>query len=120
MNKREWVEKIGKTIDAKDSSGFAAFITEDGIFRFGNQPEVKGRKAIDDYVAAFFNMIKKSEHTLINLWDNEDAITWQGQVLYTRLDGKQVTINFVNILYMKGDLASDYLIYIDNTPLFAE
>jgi len=120
MNTREWIEKIGNTIDAKDSEGFASFITEDGIFRFGNQPEVSGRKAISDYVAAFFTMIKKSQHSVVNIWDIKDSVIWQGQVLYTRLDDKQVNINFTNIFYMKDKLISDYLIYIDNSPLFAE
>ena len=120
MDTRSWIEKIGRTIDAKDSDGFASFITEDGIFRFGNQPDVKGRKAIADYVAAFFSMIKSSKHSIVNVWDEKNTIIWQGQVLYTRLDDKQVTINFTNIFYMKGDLITDYLIYIDNAPLFAE
>lgn len=120
MDTRGWIHSIEKTIDAKDSNAFADFITEDGIFRFGNQPEVKGRKAIADYVAAFFSMIKSSQHKLVNVWDNKDSITWQGQVTYTRLDGKQVMVNFVNIFYMKDKLISDYLIYIDNSPLFAE
>ncbi len=118
-NVKAWIEKIGNAIDAKDSEGFANFITEDGIFRFGNQPEVKGRKAIADSVAAFFGMIKKSEHRIVNVWDNGNAIVWQGEVTYTRLDDKIVPVNFTNIFYMKENLISDYLIYIDNTPLFA-
>src|SRR5438034_4188745 len=108
MNTRDWIEKIGNAIDAKDSDRFASFITEDGVFRFGNQPEVKGRKAISDYVAAFFNMIKKSKHSIVNIWDNKDSIIWQGQVLYTRLDDKQVSVNFANIFYMKDGMITDY------------
>jgi len=126
METKTWLEKIGKTIDAKDSVGFVNFLTEDGIFRFGNQPDVKGRKAVADYAAAFFNMIKSSEHEIVNYWHPpvggqvSDCIIWQGKVLYTRLDEKKVTVNFCNIFYMKGELIDQYLIYIDNTPLFAE
>jgi len=120
METKTWLEKIGKTIDAKDSVGFANFLTEDGIFRFGNQPDVKGRKAVADYVAAFFGMIKSSEHEIVNFWQQGDCIIWQGKVLYTRLDEKKITVNFCNIFYMKGELIEQYLIYIDNAPLFAE
>ena len=117
---KNWIEKIGKTIDAKDAKAFSEYMIEDGSFRFGNQPEVTGRKAIEDYVAAFFKMIKASEHEIINCWDNKDHIIWEGRVTYTRLDNKKVSVNFTNIFYIKNGLIDKYNIYIDNTPLFAE
>ncbi|MFA5012759.1 MAG: nuclear transport factor 2 family protein [Ignavibacteria bacterium] len=119
MDRKEWLEKIGDIIDAKDSAGFSNLLTEDGIFKFGNADEVKGRKKVEEYVAAFFNMIKGSQHKVVNFWEQGDSVVWQGEVLYTRLDGKQVNVNFCNIFYMKDDLIEKYLIYIDNTPLFA-
>jgi hypothetical protein len=120
LDTKSWLQKVGKTIDAKDAKGFAELITPGGSFRFGNQPEVVGRKPIEDYVTAFFNMIKKSEHEIINYWDNGGHIIWEGRVTYTRLDDKKVQVNFTNIFYMKDGLVDKYYIYIDNTPLFAE
>lgn len=120
MDTKAWLTEIGKTIDGKDSAGFADFLTEDGIFRFGNQPEVKGRKAVTDYVEAFFNMIKSSSHEIVNFWNSGSNVIWEGRVHYTRLDGRKVDVNFCNLFYMKGDLIKQYLIFIDNTPLFAE
>ena len=38
---------------------------------------------------------------------------------YVRLDGRSVTVPFVNVFAMRGNLVQDYLIYIDNTPLYA-
>ncbi|MBZ0203814.1 MAG: nuclear transport factor 2 family protein [Ignavibacteria bacterium] len=116
---KNWLEKIGKSIDAKDAKGFSEFITDSGSFRFGNQPEVIGRKAIEDYVAAFFGMIGSSVHEIVNFWDSGDHVIWEGRVTYTRLDGKLVPVNFTNIFYMKDGLIEKYNIYIDNTPLFA-
>ncbi len=43
----------------------------------------------------------------------------KGSCTYTRLDGSQVTIPFVNVFYLQGDKIARYLIYIDNGPLFA-
>ena len=119
MNRKEWLELLGGAIDAKDSELFASYLTEDGIFRFGNAEPVKGRRAVADYVAAFFNMIKGSEHRVVNFWEQGDNVIWQGEVDYTRLDGKKVKVQFTNIFYMKDSLIDQYLIYIDNTPLFA-
>ena len=119
MNRKQWLEEIGKVIDSKDAEKFASYITENGTFKFGNNDAVIGRKPISDYVAAFFTMIKSSEHKVVNFWDTGDNIIWQGEVLYTRLDEKKVNVIFTNIFYMNGSLIDKYLIYIDNTPLFA-
>lgn len=119
MEIRKWLESIGSTIDSMDADKFASFLTDDCTFRFGNQQPVEGKLATRDYVAAFFKMIGGSKHKVINYWKSDNSIVWQGEVLYTRLDGKQVTVNFVNVFYMNGNLIKDYLIYIDNAPLFA-
>lgn len=118
METKKWLESIENSIDSKDANMFVQFLTDDCIFRFGNQPEIKGKTATRDYVAAFFEMINSSRHSIIDFWIRDDSVVWQGEVLYTRLDGKQVNVNFVNILKLNGKLIKDYLIYIDNAPLF--
>lgn len=118
MELRNWLTKLYETIDSKDADGFASFITEDGLFRFGNAPAVEGRTAIRDLVAGFFTTIKASEHKIVNAWKNDDVIVWQGEVRYTRNDGSQLTVPFANIFYMEGDLIKEYLIYIDNSQLY--
>lgn len=119
METKNWLESIGKSIDSKDADKFVEFLTDDCIFRFGNQPDVKGKEETRNYVAAFFNMIAGSEHRIINFWKDNNSIVWQGEVIYTRLDRKKIKLNFVNIFYMRENLIKDYLIYIDNTPLFS-
>lgn len=120
MEIKQWLESIGTTIDSMNADNFVQYLTDDCTFRFGNQPDIIGKKATRDYVAEFFKMIGGSKHEVINFWKEEDSIVWQGEVLYTRLDGNIVAINFVNIFYMQGNLIKDYLIYIDNGPLFAQ
>jgi len=116
---KEWLESIGKAIDSGSADKFVEFLTDDCIFRFGNQPEVIGKTATRDYVAAFFKMIGGSKHKVVDFWTGDNSVVWQGEVLYTRLDEKQVNVNFTNIFRMNGNLIQEYLIYIDNTPLFA-
>jgi hypothetical protein len=116
---KNWLESIGKSIDSMDADNFVRFLTDDCIFRFGYQPEIKGKAATRDYVAEFFKMIGGCKHRVADFWKGQDSVVWQGEVLYTRLDGKKVNIKFANIFYLKGELIKEYLIYIDNTPLFA-
>ncbi len=119
METKKWLGSIGDSIDTLDADKFVKFLTDDCTFRFGNQPEVKGKTETRDYVASFFKMIAGCKHKVVNYWEKENSIVWQGEVLYKRLDGKEVAVNFVNVFHMKGTLIEDYLIYIDNTPLFA-
>jgi ketosteroid isomerase-like protein len=116
----KWIESIAESIDTMDADKFVQFLTDDCIFRFGNRPDVIGRKEIRDYVDAFFGMIGSSKHNVLNFWKGNDSIVWQGEVLYTRLDGRKVNVCFVNIFHLRGNLIKEYLIYIDNTPLFAK
>ncbi|MBN8570218.1 MAG: nuclear transport factor 2 family protein [Ignavibacteria bacterium] len=118
-NLHGWLKELHTTIDAMNPEGFASYIKEDGAFRFGNMEPVIGRKAIEDAVRYFWTTIKGSQHKIVNAWQNGDYITWQGEVLYTRHDDKQVKVNFVNIFRMEGDKIAEYLIYIDNTPVYA-
>jgi hypothetical protein len=119
LDTRKWLESIGKSIDSLNADKFVEFLTEECTFRFGNQPEVKGKIPTRDYVSAFFKMIGGSEHKVLDFWKREDSVVWQGEVLYTRLDGKKVTVQFANIFKMDESLIKDYIIYIDNTPLFS-
>jgi hypothetical protein len=64
-------------------------------------------------------MIGGCKHKVNDYWKREDSVVWQGEVLYNRLDGKQVTVNFVNIFHLRENLIKNYIIYIDNSPLFA-
>ena len=68
---------------------------------------------------AFFASIHSSHHDILNNWEPAGHLVSQGMVTYTRLDGRKVTVPFVNIFNMQGKLVQDYLIYIDNTPLYA-
>ncbi|MDD5361927.1 MAG: nuclear transport factor 2 family protein [Ignavibacteria bacterium] len=119
MDRIKWIESIGKAIDSLDADKFVEFLSDDCVFRFGNQPEVNGKIPTRDYVAGFFGMIGGSAHKVLDFWEKGNTVVWQGEVTYTRLDGKKVDVGFVNIFHLNGSLIEDYLIYIDNAPLFA-
>jgi hypothetical protein len=119
MPNKDWWSSLFATIDGKRAQEFAGFLTDDGEFRFGSQPAVHGQANVAAYVDAFFGMIGGSSHELLRAWDGDGTTVGEGLVHYTRLDGSQVTIPFVNVFYLQGDKIARYLIYIDNGPLFA-
>ena len=119
MASEQWWTDLFATIDGKQASRFASYLSEDGEFRFGSTPAVHGRANVAAYVDAFFGMIGGSKHELVRTWQGADTLVAEGLVTYTRLDLSQVTLPFVNVFDMRGDEIARYLIYIDNAPLFA-
>jgi ketosteroid isomerase-like protein len=119
MHDQHWWNSLLATIDGKHAHDFAQFLTQDGEFRFGNQPSVHGREHVEAYVAAFFGMIGSSRHELERTWRDGDTRVCEGRVTYTRLDGSQLTVPFANVFYLRGDEIARYLIFIDNGALFA-
>jgi hypothetical protein len=114
-----WTVPLYQAIDAKDTPRFLSFLTENAQFRFGNYPPAVGQAAIGAAVDGFFASIRSSRHDILNNWDLPGHLVSQGSVTYTRLDGGTVAVPFVNVFTMRGKLIQDYLIYIDNTPLYA-
>jgi ketosteroid isomerase-like protein len=114
-----WLARLFAAIDARDAQAFAAFLTEDALFRFGSAPPVRGRDAVREVVGGFFLAIASCRHRLLHCWQDGEALAMQGEVTYGRLDGGTVMLPFVNVLQLRGTGIREYLIYIDNAPLFA-
>ena len=112
------IRQLFQSIDAMDTDKFLTFLTDDAQFRFGNAPPAVGKKAVGQAVGGFFGTIKGISHRLINTWTEAGSFVCQGEATYTRHDGSQVTLPFVNVFGMNGDRIKDYLIYIDITPLY--
>ena len=119
MPEAHWTTDLYKAIDAKDTRRFLSFLTETAQFRYGNYPPAVGHAAIGAAVDGFFASIRSSRHDILNNWEPPGHLVSQGLVTYIRLDGRSVTVPFVNVFNMSGQLVQDYLIYIDNTPLYA-
>jgi len=119
MPEVHWTADLYKAIDAKDTRRFLSYLTDNAQFRFANYPPAVGHAAIGAAVDGFFASIRSSRHDILNNWEPPGHLVSQGVVTYVRLDGGSVTVPFVNIFNMRGNRVQDYLIYIDNTPLYA-
>ena len=119
MADRAWWDGLFNTIDGKDVPGFLAHLTPDAEFRFANNPSAHGHEQIGAVVGGFFGAIGGSRHRFIRSWQDADSAVCEGEVTYTRHDGSTLTVPFVNVFYLRGDKVARYLIFIDNSALFA-
>lgn len=106
-------------IDERDVDQFVQFLTPDATFRFGSAPPVQGRQAIADAVAGFFATIAGCSHRLDRTVADGGAVICEGEVSYQRQDGSSVTLPFVDVFEMDGELIDQYKIYLDIGPLYA-
>ncbi|MGI9203752.1 MAG: nuclear transport factor 2 family protein [Woeseiaceae bacterium] len=115
-----FLDGLFQTIDAMDADRFVGFITEDGEFRFGSAPAVRGRAAIGQAVQAFFDTISGLSHSVTRVWRDDSCVACEGEVCYRRHDGTEVVVPFVDVFELESDLISSYRIYIDIAPLYAQ
>lgn len=115
-----WLWRLFAAIDAKDTPRFLGFLADDATSRFGNPLALKGRVAIGAAVQAFFSSIKACRHEVLGSWKHPDSVVCHGRVTYTRADDTRVTVPFANVMLTRGELVSDYIIFVDLAPLFAE
>ena len=113
------LEDLFASIDQMDAERFVSFIAEDGVFQFGSSPPVTGRDAIREAVSGFFASIAGLSHRLLRVIGDGDAVATEGEVTYTRHDGSEITLPFVNIFELANGRIATYKIYIDIAPLYA-
>src|SRR5687768_12174979 len=115
----DWIQRVYKTVDAKDIESYVQFFTEDCTFRFGNNPAVHGKDGIRQALQQFFPAIKALQHQNVATWNPPGFEMVEAMVTYARHDGSKVTVPAVTIYRMDGSLAKDCRIFVDLAPLWA-
>jgi len=114
---KERLNQLFAAIDRKDADGFVSFLTKDACFRFANAPVIRNKEDIRNAVSQFFSNIKGLRHHIHGVWEQNNIMICEGEVTYIRLNGSDLTLPFVDIIRMEGDLIADYRIYMDISPL---
>ena len=101
-----------------DTESFLSFIHKDATFRFGSSPAVTGHAGIRTAVEGFFSSFAALQHDLQRVIADGNNVACEGEVTYTRHDGSKITLPFVNVFEIDGELILQYRVYIDIAPLF--
>jgi SnoaL-like domain len=119
MSPLKWIPTLFASIDAKDTSRFLSFLSDDACFRFANLPAAIGQDAIREAIDGFFASIAACRHDVSNVWAPDGNVICEGHVTYTRLNGSVLSVPFVNVFGMVGPLIREYSIYVDASALFS-
>jgi hypothetical protein len=118
MELKLFVKEVYQSIDQADAKKFASYLSEEGSFRFANNPAVVGRKAIEDFVDEFFKSLKSIQHSQLESWETDGVKFVNGIVTYTRHNDTVLALPFSCTWKMKDQLINEYLIYIDSSELY--
>jgi ketosteroid isomerase-like protein len=118
--RRAVIMDVFATMDNGDLDGMVEHMADDVTTQFGNNREVCGKAAF----RALFNEIGQAisglRHDVLDLWhavEDFDAWVVRLSVSYRRLDGHTVTLPCCNVFRMRGDLISEYRVYVDIAPV---
>jgi len=117
LDTTQLIQQIHKADEALDVDAFVNLLASDVELRLGSSPSVQGKEQVRQAIAYFFGTIKGIKHRLIQFWEQGDTIIFQAEVTYTRHDGSQVTLPYVDVLERSDGLVKNYKIYIDLAPL---
>ena len=113
------IDSLFQSIDSMNTDAFTGFLSENCTFRFGNMPEVTGRKDIREFVGNFFASIEALSHEILEYWNVSSGIICHGNVTYIRKDGSGLTVPFANILKTDSGKIVDYSIFADTSGLYS-
>ena len=114
------VELVARMFAAgKSLDDYAAFFADDALYRFANQPPIRGRAAIQEAAANFRRRVRGVSHTIHGMWESQNTVVCEMDLTYTRLDGKEVTVPCCDVFRVAGDKIQEMRIFIDATPVLA-
>lgn len=116
----DWYIAYLKAQDQLDVAAYGAYLADDCVFQFANQPIVHGKAAILDGLQQFWGSIKQNDHTLLNIIGTDQKFGLEALNTFTRLDGKQVTVPAFAITERNAaGLATSVRVFMDMTPVYA-
>ncbi|MEJ2454410.1 MAG: nuclear transport factor 2 family protein [Candidatus Thiodiazotropha sp.] len=112
------IKALFSAIDQKDALTLSDFLSLDAVFRFGNADPIKGRQPVTEVVQGFFDSIQALRHDLKEILRDGSSIICRGEVTYTRHDGSQLKVPFMNYFGIANGLIREYQIYVDASALY--
>lgn len=116
----QWYLSYLKALDGKDIEGYGAFLSEDCIMQFHNNPPIQGKAAILKYLAQYWSSFGSLMHDLLNIYGSDWAFVLEALNHYQRNDGKAITLRAVAFTDCnESSLVTSFRFYTDTTELFA-
>ncbi|PQP25123.1 nuclear transport factor 2 family protein [Rhodococcus opacus] len=113
------VEISRKLLEAADTdiTAFFAFFSDDCVFRMANNAPVIGKSAIQSWVGEYLGSVASMRHEIIEAWSEDNVTAVRVEVTYTMQNGEPFTLPAVTRTRIEGQKVTEYLIFIDPSPV---
>jgi ketosteroid isomerase-like protein len=116
----DWYQHYLHVLDAKDIDKYAEFLADECVLQMNNADPMRGKEAIVQGLAAYWQSFGSLEHHLLNIYGSDSNFVLEALNHYERLDGRQVTLRAVAFTDRNEQgLVVSVRIYSDVSPLFA-
>ena len=120
MSDTSWVKDYYATVDSMNMEKYLAYHTDNVKLRFGSTPTTEGKAAVEEGLNHLWDALDSMKHTMTGVWQEGNVTIVEANILYTRKDGKAVSLPCVTVLRTEADnLVNDVRINMDISPLFA-
>jgi ketosteroid isomerase-like protein len=102
-----------------DIAAFFGFFTDDCDFRMANNEVVRGREAIQTWVAGYLGSVAGMRHVVLEEWTADDVAAVHVEVTYTMRNGTTFTLPAVTRTRVRDGKVTEYLIFMDPSPVEA-
>jgi ketosteroid isomerase-like protein len=102
-----------------DIAAFFGFFTDDCEFRMANNEVVRGRDAIQAWVAGYLGSVTGMRHVVLEEWSAGDVAAVRVDVTYTMHNGREFTLPAVTRTRVRDGEVTEYLIFMDPGPVQA-
>jgi ketosteroid isomerase-like protein len=107
-------------LDRGDLPAYLEFLSADASLRFGNNPPVIGRAAIEESLNSFYKTFQWVRHDHVATWTRPEGAAVETDATYLRPDGSEAHVHAVTICrFNNRDEITDYRVFVDLEPLFA-
>jgi ketosteroid isomerase-like protein len=103
--------------EAFDSQGFIDLFTETPVYQFGNWDICFDKASIKKSTDAFFGMVSALYHEIKMLWEIDEAVFVEMDVIYWRKDGSSVSLPCMDIFRFEGNKVAELRIFMDAGPV---
>lgn len=117
------VLELVRANDAMNAAAVSESFEDDGVLRFANHREARGRERVRRSLESFFASLGGLSHEVVGVttgsWSGGPVVSVEAEVTYQRLDGSYVgplPVTSTVRLTERGAVAR-YQIYIDASPL---
>ena len=102
-----------------DIAAFFGFFSDDCEFRMANNEVVRGREAIQAWVARYLGSVAGMRHVVLEEWAADDVAAVRVEVTYSMRNGTEFTLPAVTRTRVQDGKVTEYLNFMDPSPVEA-